>query len=401
MNLQSYHNNNGNNNNGNNNNNKIHQQEDDDIVDQAAEDFARQLHDRWGVGVDTKPNNNNNNNNKGGGGGTGVLVFLSVADRVVYISRGGALDPILTNRRIERIIASMRPSLKQAQYAEGLAHAIDQLIEYLQKGEEPSWMEWIWEDLFQIQNLFLLGWLSTLVGGIWKQRRQHEEQRIYAQAASQLSDLDRAQAQALQGQYQATSCPICLEEFDSPEVGSDQQPIKLLRCGHIFDETCWSEWVSSGQGTVTKCPICQKDVGPESTPTATTAATTAANQIMLPNNNDNDDHNDHDHNHNHNNDNHNHDQDRVVRRFQQERNFRLARLAYQYPRYISTNQLQRWTSPSYNGSLVRDPSFVQTNPQRHVPTTGRSGTTGMGSSGGRPSASFGGGSSSGGRGGRF
>jgi uncharacterized membrane protein YgcG len=299
------------------------------------------------------------------------------------------LDPILTNHRIERIIASMRPSLKQAKYAEGLADAIDQIIEYLQKGEQ-TWLEWIWQDLFQINNLFLLGWLSALVSGLWKQRRQHEEQRVYAQAASQLSDLDRLQAQALQGQYQATSCPICLEEFDSPEMGSDQQPIKLLRCGHIFDETCWSEWVSSGQGTVTKCPICQKDVGPEIATTTTTVATTAANQ-MVPNN-DNDEHN-HDHIHNHD---RNHDQDRVVRRFQQERNFRLARLAYQYPRYISTNQLQRWTSPSYNGSLVRDPSFVQTNPQRHVHTTGRSG-----SSGGRPSVSFGGGSSSGGRGGRF
>merc|ERR1712124_125232 len=57
------------------------------------------------------------------------------------------------------------------------------------------------------------------------------------------------------------SCPICLEDFSSTTHGSDGHPIQLLRCGHVFDKTCYQEWVSSGNGDVTKCPICRIDVG--------------------------------------------------------------------------------------------------------------------------------------------
>lgn len=345
--------------------------------EEAAENFARSLHDTWGVGYDTKL------------GGTGVLIFLSVYDRVVYVSRGRAVETFLTNSRIDGVIHSIRPAMKQAKYAQGLIQAIDELSEHVKNGP-PTWKENIMM-LFQPQYLFLCVWVGMLVNGIWGVRRRREEQRLYAQASSQLSEIDRAQAEALQGQYQATSCPICLEDFKSSTVGSDDQPIKLLRCGHVFDESCWSEWVSSGQGDVTKCPICQKDVGQPVTATAT-AATAAPNNN---NNNDrlamqqlvaDDDRDDRD------------DRDRVVQRFQQERNFRLQRLALRFPRYITANQLQQWTSPTYNGPLVRDPSFVQRDPSV-IHNNGRAGSGG-GSGSGRP-VSFGGGRSAGGRGGRF
>ena len=87
-------------------------------------------------------------------------------------------------------------------------------------------------------------------------------------------------------------CPICLESFDLtpgkepdtymssldkneqrpkqmkrvdsygiPLIGTDEEPVKMLRCGHIFDSSCWSMWVDSGQGNPFICPVCRQDVG--------------------------------------------------------------------------------------------------------------------------------------------
>ena len=88
-------------------------------------------------------------------------------------------------------------------------------------------------------------------------------------------------AQQLRQQYHIQdSCPICLERFtfkSSPalplaaqmdhgcidngnnnnerneelnddhsmpyQLGSDQEPITLLRCGHVYDTTCWTKWI--------------------------------------------------------------------------------------------------------------------------------------------------------------
>merc|ERR1712183_849650 len=86
-------------------------------------------------------------------------------------------------------------------------------------------------------------------------------------------------------------------------------------------------------------------------------------------------------------------QDRAIQLFQQERNFRLVRLAARYPRYITPSHLQRWSSPTYNGSLVQDQSFTRNRPSQ--PVTHRN--QGTSRSGGSSSSHFGGGTSSGGR----
>lgn len=52
-----------------------------------------------------------------------------------------------------------------------------------------------------------------------------------------------------------------IDSYGIPLIGTDDKPIKLLRCGHIFDTTCWQMWVDSGQGNVLICPVCRQDVG--------------------------------------------------------------------------------------------------------------------------------------------
>ena len=351
----------------------------DDREEMAAKAFATHLHNSLGVGHETFR------------GGSGVFIFMSVEDRVMYISRGGALDKILTDSRIDRIILGLRPLLRRLRYGDAVLETIHNLQKYLEQGE-PNFSEKFWDLLPNLIPLTFAG--SFALASFLGARKNRRDQQEYAEVASQLSQIDRAQAQALQGRYQATSCPICLENFASDSVGSDEQPIKLLRCGHVFDESCWSSWVSSGHGNVTKCPICQKDVGVQPEVPASPEGTEIPEGATLLNN--------HSQQHNNNQDDNDvyapgrEDSNRAVRHFNQERNFRLARLHQRHPRFIRPRQLQRWTQSTFDGQLAQDRSFVRSDPKvvQRETMTGNSGFGGGHST-------FGGGRSSGGRSGRW
>jgi hypothetical protein len=189
----------------------------------AAETFARHVHDSWGVGMQSSC------------GGTGVLLFLSELDRTVYISRGSALEPILTKYRIDRIIRNMRPSLQQKQYGQAILTALSDIDNYIREGP-PSASEGTGE--MALAGAMVLGFFGLFA---LSARRHERNRRQYTHVASHLDAMDQQRAKALQGQYQAKSCPICLEDFCpatascNVQKGSDGLPLKLLRCGHVFD----------------------------------------------------------------------------------------------------------------------------------------------------------------------
>lgn len=389
----------------------------------AAEIFARQIHDAWGVGE------------RSACGGTGIFIFLSDYDRTIYMSRGSALESVLTDRRLDKIIDHMKPLLQRERYSEALIAAVQELDEYLAAGT-PDWKERMVDFFVQYSGyLWLLGLFGFAGRTIFKDQQQRRE---YAKVSSQLDELDRARAVALQGRFQAQSCPICLESFqccgvlreettsesedadddknaatdrenkeNKKEVrkGSDGLPLKLLRCGHVFDETCWAQWVSSGHhGKVDKCPICQQDVGKNDggdTPNKRTDDSTVRRRTDGATSSSS------------------HDQTTTagptvpvnlerqggnlqswaMRQYIRDRNFRLRRLGSRYPQYIRPQQVSRWTQVSYDGTLARDPAFVNSDPVRVQQEAARS--SGTGRRGGSSSGSFGGGSSGGGRGGRW
>lgn len=349
--------------------------------DRAAETFARFVHDEWGVGVETESC-----------GGAGVLLFLSIGDRAVYVSRGAALEGTLTDRRVDQIIENMKDLLRSEEYDNAILQALHDMQKYIEQGPPTRWEDFMHTFL---NLLFPATWLMAVLGtmgrNLWVNSRM---QREYARVRSQLSDIDRARAEALQGRYKCTSCPICLDDFAPPAtedgvatVGSDGQPIKLLRCGHCMDETCWAEWISSGRGTITKCPICMQDIGvstDNTNQTNTQEQPLQRRDVNEVNNNDNNLANVNDDQD---------EEDRAMRRYRRERQFRLARLGNRYPRIVNQAQIQRWSNPTYDGQLVRDPGFVQSNPTLVRPGSG--GSRGMSSGG------FGGSSSGGGRGGRW
>jgi len=295
------------------------EEDDDGILDTEAERFARILHNIWGVGSSQEC-------------GNGILFFLSIKDRVMYLSVGTSLTSLLTTHRIQQILNEVRPVLRQQKYRQALSETLLQgILHQLEKGPP-----FFYERTIQPHVPFAL--ICFFFVALYKFQKQYADQqrRDYAQLHSQLSQMDQDRALALMGQYRCTSCPICFESFQPSNNnnnntttwnGHDGRPIQLLRCGHAFDQTCWEEWIQTGQGDVRKCPICKQDISSSSDSTLT----------------------------------HRRPQNRQM--YEQERQFRFTRLRQRYPRFISSSQIRRWTDSNYDGSsLVRDTEFVRRNP---------------------------------------
>jgi len=143
----------------------------------------------------------------------------------------------------------------------------------------------------------------------WGEYRDRRKRWQYAEQRSKLYGVELHKVQQLQKEFRTRDCPICLEPFDYgdgrgtplfpveneqveegvetaddalksldnsqhrtswkspvdeygiPRRGADGRGIKLLRCGHIFCESCWKTWVHSGCGNPCNCPVCRQDVG--------------------------------------------------------------------------------------------------------------------------------------------
>jgi len=317
------------------------------------------------------------------------------------------MDNTLTDRRLDYVMDDIRSLLQEESYHDAIVATIEKIVYYLESGP-PDPIE---EALEWIVPLAFFSVFAGLMGAQWYTAFQ--QRRAYARVSSQLSELDRTRAEALQGRYRATSCPICLEEFEiddtdgTPKCGSDHLPLKLLRCGHVFDETCWSQWVTTGRGNVTKCPVCNQDVGAPPTaatnqlhdsqtlPTENNTAASAEGSERQPEETTAQQEGGEEQR----------EEDRLVRidnnreilqQYQRERRFRLARLGARYPQFVRPHQIQQWSQPNYQGSLVQEKSFVNSNPTRQAASSGGSHYRSGSSNGG-----FGGGFSGGGRGGRW
>ena len=73
-----------------------------DDVDTATRRFSMQLHNTWGVGDASIQN--------------GILVFLSIGDRSIFISRGDGVAKALNMDAIESIINHMKTPLRSRKY---------------------------------------------------------------------------------------------------------------------------------------------------------------------------------------------------------------------------------------------------------------------------------------------
>jgi Beta-propeller domains of methanol dehydrogenase type len=370
---------------------------------------ATALHDTWGVGTTEC-------------GGSGILLFLSITDRVVYLSIGTGLVPILTSNRIDAIIDDMKPFLREDEYTQAIVNCIFSIIRYVDQGP-PSFVE-------KYMVFILFGFVALGMWGLdhWKKKKKRE----YVRIKSHLEKMDRERAMALMGKFECTSCPICLEDFEkvqpgdaqnvgstttttSSTLGSDGKPLQLLQCGHAFDKTCWDHWISKNTRNIHQCPICKQDIGgsvdnvdytncyqQQDIATTTTrenngndvtsleqqqrplvssyfGATPNGSNILYRSR-------------------FTAQQQREI--YEMDRQFRIHRLRHRYPYYIQQSHVDRWSRNDYDGPMAQDKEFVNRDP--NLVTSGwNSSNHTTSNSQGHSFGSFGGGHSGGGGGGTW
>lgn len=86
------------------------------------EDFSVKLFQQWGIGQKDKKN--------------GVLLLVSIDDRLAHIETGYGIEPIIPDILAARIIDNqLRPPFRDHQYAAGLRASVNAICELIEKGE--------------------------------------------------------------------------------------------------------------------------------------------------------------------------------------------------------------------------------------------------------------------------
>ena len=214
----------------------------------AAESFARAVHDSWGVGDAERQD--------------GVLVFVSVEDRAMYVSVGSGVGNTLTNDNLDILVMNMKPYLRKNDFGGALEYAVTD-IRLLLEGKKRSTSHNEGYIFAGITTFFiaLFGW------SVIDNRRKEN----LVNGKKKLESLMREVASAKETVFTSKSCPICLEDFppenndDKAESSSSSTPLltdksptrpMALQCGHVFCFSCLNQHLKTSNA---KCPICRKN----------------------------------------------------------------------------------------------------------------------------------------------
>lgn len=264
-------------------------EDEDDLVNDSAQYFASFLHDSWfyrNTTDDDTPITDHTNPCYGSDDiekcrvmnrvSNGIIIFISIDDEACFISIGSSLIHVLTWWRMESVILQVKDGLRQSDTFDAVIMTINH-IQYMMNEGPPSTSEKVFDFLYRF-GVFILFAFTTFTMTLVANRL---ERRKYFRDADQLSKMDAIEtekAKILQQGFKTRACPICLEPFldgidmdeksslnyvDSygiPMEGSDGMKLKILRCGHIIDRTCWITWISTGKGDIMRCPVCRQGV---------------------------------------------------------------------------------------------------------------------------------------------
>jgi len=243
-------------------------------VDESAKTYAMTLQDEWGVGSKEHQN--------------GILVFISVDDRVTFISRGKGLESKLTDDNLDSVVDHMRKYLRQQQYGKAIESAILETKDIasgviIASPPDPN----------KYSAILVFVVLSGVIVGVACCIQQAESRQLTELKKGQeaLARLTREVKNLEDEKYSCTSCPICLEEFGTnpekqqeitaeasasdpsiyapdtiPTAASEDQSLLSVRrpvslqCGHILCFSCCEEYLKKVANS--KCPICRAPIDP-------------------------------------------------------------------------------------------------------------------------------------------
>ena len=208
-------------------------------IESASEKFARSLHDSWGVG-DTKTQN-------------GILIFLSIQDRAIFISRGDGMKTKFSDHILDVIIENMKPPLRNAEYGKAVEQCVTDVILVMQgKGSQVSY----WSNFADYFNWILVAAFLSFFGYKSYSSWRYTSDLNRGQAAMKrlLDDMEKMSKDEF---FDSATCPVCLEDFSENALENDSKKKIALRCGHLFCQQCVKELLKSSS---TLCPICRNPI---------------------------------------------------------------------------------------------------------------------------------------------
>ena len=216
----------------------------------AAENFARAVHDAWGVGDAEKQN--------------GVLVFLSVEDGLVALSIGDGIPGIMASKNVKRGIILSERSLRHRSYKDALEFA----IQAVHSSVKPSKIS----KRTQLTLVFL-AFITLLV--LLPNNHQHEGDAM-RKGLQLLREFDHEIEGIIRAVYihneivPTAYCPICQQDFapaDKSEDSYEDSPLILMKppsyrtvalpCGHIICYPCMKLYKDKRYSL---CPMCKLDI---------------------------------------------------------------------------------------------------------------------------------------------
>lgn len=264
----------------------------DDNTMEAAKFFSTELHNTWGVGSSTSND--------------GILIFLSISDRVVYLSTGSGVKHLFPQHRIDGVIDNMKSDLRKGEYGSAIQKCIIQ-IDAILSGDSNSELE---EKLSSSSSsaigvyfsyIFYSLFFCFIIGSQYSKYREYQRLNSMQKGQAALDRLMKEVEQSSESfKFHSSSCPICLEAYpstnlsssspssssdmesesgdacgetsktiiapsssgegsnsSSPKVDATRRPMGL-QCGHTFCFSCLETYLKSDTGK--SCPICRAPV---------------------------------------------------------------------------------------------------------------------------------------------
>jgi len=239
---------------------------------EQAQKFSTEVGDRWGVG--------------NVGCNDGILLFVSLRDRVAFLRTGRGVREIVTDEVAQVITDRMADHFKEGKVDEGIVGGMLLIKEVLSgKDIRPSgggyalilfalffvavfFWPWAWCVLIGVVTFAAYPFALVLdaITGLW--RKYVASPPAPSEEREKLRRIQReVEGMAKDKEYEHKMCPICLEDFATtppPANEADRTPLldvgltRQLACFHRFHKECIQRWLEGSPSST--CPLCREVV---------------------------------------------------------------------------------------------------------------------------------------------
>ncbi|CDF37507.1 unnamed protein product [Chondrus crispus] len=251
-----------------------------------ADNFAHRLFDSWSLSDNC---------------GASVLLFFSLEDKRLFIRTGSLATTYFNEHQIDKVYAKMIPELEKNRVYSALQIGLTEIAQYLsmyngvragavdtappRQGAAaplffrsgPSWWDLELSIVFLVFAFMAVLACCNGFGGREATRRNRERRHVLRK----LNVIRHEYVAAMLPQYVPTTCPFCHDNLapaweptvptlpDAEPLESEAppaRPVRKLRCGHAFHESCFDDEHPTPSGTIPDCPVCKDRGGGVSTP---------------------------------------------------------------------------------------------------------------------------------------